>query len=167
MNVSALSSTRRGTSLLMLMLLLFRRRGYSVMPLAALAPRSSCRHRRLRGTAGCEFGGHGDLGREPLERQLALISGVSEMTSTSSQGSTSITVQFDLSRSIDAAAQDVQAAINAASGLLPKTLPEPADLRDGNPADLPDHVDRRESDVLPLSEVNVYPTRTSRSNCPA
>src|SRR4029077_1624430 len=71
----------------------------------------------------------------PLERQLALIPGVTDMTSSSSQGSTSITVQFDLSRNIDAAAQDVQAAINSASDLLPRTLPSPPSWEKQNPAD--------------------------------
>ncbi len=59
----------------------------------------------------------------PLERQFGRIAGVSEMTSTSSLGSTSITLQFDLSRNIEAAARDVQAAINAARGQLPTNLP--------------------------------------------
>src|SRR5271169_3067986 len=59
----------------------------------------------------------------PLERQFGRISGVTEMTSTSQLGSTSVTLQFDLSRNIDAAARDVQAAINAAAGQLPSTLP--------------------------------------------
>src|SRR3954463_815279 len=59
---------------------------------------------------------------QPLERQFSQIPGVSQMSSTSGLGSTSITVQFDLDRDIDAAAQDIQAAINAASGQLPKNL---------------------------------------------
>src|SRR5229473_1613114 len=60
---------------------------------------------------------------QPLERQLAQIPGVAQMTSTSSLGSTAITIQFDLNRSIDGAANDIQAAINAAGGQLPKSLP--------------------------------------------
>src|SRR6202522_2756862 len=59
---------------------------------------------------------------QPLEYQFAEISGVSQMTSTSVLGTTTITLQFDLSRNIDSAAQDVQSAITAASGQLPKTL---------------------------------------------
>ena len=62
---------------------------------------------------------------QPLERQFSLIEGVSQMTSVSSAGQTSITLQFDLSRNIDAASQDVQAAINAASGQLPTSLRRP------------------------------------------
>ncbi len=66
---------------------------------------------------------------QPLERQFAQISGVSQMTSTSSLGATAITLQFDLDRNIDAGANDVQAAINAASGQLPKNLPSPPTRR--------------------------------------
>lgn len=73
----------------------------------------------------------------PLERQFGRISGLSEMTSTSSQGSTSIVLQFDLSRNIDAAARDVQAAINAASSQLPADLPMKPMYRKANPADAP------------------------------
>ena len=61
----------------------------------------------------------------PLERQLALISGVTSISSTSSLGKTQIQVEFDLGRSIDGAAQDIQTAINAAGGQLPKNLPNP------------------------------------------
>ncbi len=73
----------------------------------------------------------------PLERQFGRIAGVTEMTSTSSLGSTSITMQFDLGRSIDAAARDVQAAINAARGQLPANLPNNPSYRKVNPADAP------------------------------
>ena len=74
---------------------------------------------------------------QPLETQFAQISGVSQMTSTSTLGSTAITVQFALDRDIDAASTDVQAAINAASGQLPKDLPSPPTYRKVNPADSP------------------------------
>jgi len=73
----------------------------------------------------------------PLERQFGRIAGVTEMTSTSSLGSTNITIQFDLSRNIDAAARDVQAAINAARGQLPANLPNNPWYRKVNPADAP------------------------------
>src|SRR5579862_672905 len=73
----------------------------------------------------------------PLERQFGHIAGVSEMTSTSYLGSTSITLQFDLSRNVDAAARDVQAAINAARGNLPANLPANPSYRKVNPADAP------------------------------
>ncbi len=73
----------------------------------------------------------------PLERQFGRIAGVTEMTSSSSLGSTSITLQFDLNRNIDAAARDVQAAINAARGQLPANLPNNPRYRKVNPADAP------------------------------
>jgi multidrug efflux pump len=73
----------------------------------------------------------------PLERQFGRIAGVSEMTSASQLGSTSITLQFDLSRNIDAAARDVQAAINAARGQLPAGLPNAPNYRKVNPSDAP------------------------------
>src|SRR6266853_4793064 len=73
----------------------------------------------------------------PLERQLGHIAGVSEMTSASYLGSTSITLQFDLNRNIDGAARDVQAAINAARANLPSNLPQNPTYRKVNPADAP------------------------------
>jgi multidrug efflux pump len=73
----------------------------------------------------------------PLERQFGRIASVTEMTSSSSLGSTSITMQFDLNRNIDAAARDVQAAINAARGYLPANLPMNPTYRKVNPADFP------------------------------
>jgi multidrug efflux pump len=73
----------------------------------------------------------------PLERQFGRIAGISEMTSSSALGSTNVTLQFDLDRDIDAAARDVQAAINAARGYLPSNLPNNPSYRKVNPADSP------------------------------
>src|ERR1700685_988632 len=73
----------------------------------------------------------------PLERQFGKIAGVTEMTSTSSLGSCQITLQFDLDRNIDAAARDVQAAINASAGQLPAGLPTKPTYRKTNPSDQP------------------------------
>jgi multidrug efflux pump len=73
----------------------------------------------------------------PLERQFGRIAAITEMTSSSSLGSTSITLQFDLDRDIDSAARDVQAAINAARGYLPTTLPNNPSYRKVNPSDSP------------------------------
>src|SRR5436853_1104656 len=73
----------------------------------------------------------------PLERQFGRIAGINQMTSTSQLGSTSITLQFDLNRNIDAAARDVQAAINAARSQLPANLPGNPTYRKVNPADAP------------------------------
>jgi multidrug efflux pump len=73
----------------------------------------------------------------PLERQFGRIAGITEMTSSSTLGSSNITLQFDLNRNIDAAARDVQAAINAARGQLPANLPNNPRYRKVNPADAP------------------------------
>ncbi len=93
---------------------------------------------------------------QPLERQFSLIAGLSQMTSTSALGSTQITLQFDLDRNIDAAALDVQSAINAAAGQLPANLPSPPTFRKTNPADLAIIVLAVQSDTLPLTRVNEY-----------
>src|SRR5271170_1786160 len=73
----------------------------------------------------------------PLERQFGHIAAVTEMSSSSALGSTGVTLQFDLDRDIDAAARDVQAAINAARGSLPSDLPSNPSYRKVNPADSP------------------------------
>ena len=91
---------------------------------------------------------------QPLERQIAQIPGVSQMTSTSSLGATAITVQFDLNRNIDAAANDIQAAINAAAGQLPKDLPSPPTYRKVNPSDTPILILSVQSDVAPIIDVD-------------
>ena len=91
---------------------------------------------------------------QPLERQFAQIPGVAQLTSTSSLGSTAVTIQFDLNRNIDGAANDVQAAINAAGGQLPKNLPTPPTYRKVNPADAPIMILSATSDTMPLIEVN-------------
>ena len=92
----------------------------------------------------------------PLERQLALISGVTSITSGSSLGNTAIQVEFDLSRSMDGAAQDVQTAINAAGGELPKNLPNPPTYEKVNPADALLMSIAITSDDMPISKVDDY-----------
>ena len=89
----------------------------------------------------------------PLERQFGRIAGVTDMTSTSALGSTSIVLQFDLSRNIDAAARDVQAAINAARGQLPTNLPNNPNYRKVNPADAPILILALTSDTLDTSRM--------------
>ncbi|HEY6484043.1 MAG TPA: efflux RND transporter permease subunit [Steroidobacteraceae bacterium] len=93
---------------------------------------------------------------QPLEYQFAAIPGVSQLTSTSVLGSTSITIQFDLGRNIDAAAQDIQSSIDAAGGQLPKNLPSPPSYRKVNPADHSILILSVHSDVLPLTEVDDF-----------
>jgi len=91
---------------------------------------------------------------QPLETQFALMPGVAQMTSTSTLGSTAITIQFNLDRDIDAASSDVQAAINAAGGQLPKNLPSPPTYRKVNPSDSPILLLAATSETLPLTEVD-------------
>ena len=87
----------------------------------------------------------------PLERQFGRIAAVTEMTSSSSIGQTNITLQFDLNRNIDAAARDVEAAINAARGYLPADLPSNPTYRKVNPSDAPILIIALTSDSLPPS----------------
>ncbi|CAA7628013.1 multidrug efflux system, subunit C [Candidatus Terasakiella magnetica] len=89
----------------------------------------------------------------PLERRLGEIPGVAELTSTSTQGATSITVQFDLDRDINGAAHDVQAAINSAAAELALDLPQPPTYRKVNPAESPILILAVTSDTLPPSKV--------------
>jgi multidrug efflux pump len=90
----------------------------------------------------------------PLERQFGQIPSLAQMTSVSSFGSSQVTLQFMLDRNIDAAEQDVQAAINAASNLLPRTLPTPPTYSKSNPADAPVLTLSVSSTELPLRQVN-------------
>ncbi len=90
----------------------------------------------------------------PLERQFATIAGISQMTSTSQLGQTSITIQFDLSRSLDGAAVDVQSAIAAASGQLPPNLPNPPTFRKVNPSDQPILYLAMSSTTMPIYDVD-------------
>jgi multidrug efflux pump len=89
----------------------------------------------------------------PLERQFGRISGITEMTSSSSLGSTNVTLQFDLSRDINGAARDVQAAINAARSYLPANLPSNPSYRKVNPADAPIMIIALQSDVYTPGEL--------------
>jgi len=92
----------------------------------------------------------------PLERQFSTIAGLDSMTSQNAQGVTSITLQFNLSRNLDAAAQDVQAAITAAARQLPPNLPTPPSYQKVNPADQPILYLALTSPTLPLSELDEY-----------
>src|SRR6202049_2501805 len=89
----------------------------------------------------------------PLERQFGRIAGLTEMTSTSSLGTTNLVLQFDLNRSIDAAARDVQAAINAARSQLPANLPSNPSYRKANPADAPGLILPVTSDTMTVPQM--------------
>ncbi|MDB5403794.1 MAG: hypothetical protein QOD93_3873 [Acetobacteraceae bacterium] len=92
----------------------------------------------------------------PLERMLSYVSGVTQMTSSSSLGMTNIVLQFDLGRNIDGAAQDVQTQINAAAGLLPKDMPNPPTYWKVNPANASIISLALTSPTLPLTELDRY-----------
>ncbi|CAG9179270.1 efflux RND transporter permease subunit [Cupriavidus pampae] len=145
-----------GTSLLALALLLV---GVAAWPLLPIAPLPQVDFPTIQVSASLPGANPETMASnvaQPLERQFSLIAGLSQMTSQSAQGSTQITLQFDLNRSIDAAAVDVQAAINAAGGQLPTNLPSPPSFRKINPADSPILVMAVQSDALPLIAVNDY-----------
>src|SRR5436309_11385992 len=92
----------------------------------------------------------------PLEREFSTIAGIDSMSSTNSQGGTMITVQFTLERNIDAAAQDIQAAIAKAGGQLPPTMPRPPSYQKVNPAEQPVLYLALTSSTLPLYAVDEY-----------
>src|SRR5512143_915367 len=92
----------------------------------------------------------------PLERQFSTIAGVTAMTSSSSLGVAQITLQFDLDRDLDAAAQDVQAAIARTASRLPRDMPYPPSYRKVNPADMPILMFALTTPTLPLYSLNEY-----------
>ncbi len=92
----------------------------------------------------------------PLERQFSLIPGITQMTSTSSLGTTSITLQFQLSQTVEYDFEQVQAAINAASAQLPSNLPAQPTIRQANPADAPIMILSMTSDTVPVDQVDNY-----------
>jgi len=145
-----------GTTLLALAILLV---GAAVFPLLPVAPLPQVDFPTIQVSASLPGASPETMASnvaQPLERQFSLIAGLSQMTSTSGLGNTQITLQFDLDRSIDAAALDVQAAINASTGQLPANLPSPPTFRKVNPADAPILILSVQSKTLPLTEVNDY-----------
>src|ERR1700754_671308 len=125
------------TSLLMAGLILMGLLGYSMLPISALPAVDFPTIQVTAQYPGASPDVMTSSVTTPLERQFGQISGLALMTSASSFGNTAITLQFTLDRDIDAAAQDVQAAINAAGGVLPKTMPNPPTDSEVNPPDPP------------------------------
>ena len=141
------------TTLLSMALLLAGSVAYSLLPVASLPevdlPTISV-------NAGLPGGSPETMASNvaaPLEKQFGRIAGVTQMTSSSSLGTTAVTLQFDISRNIDAAARDVQAAINAARSQLPAYLPQNPSYRKTNPADAPILILRLTSPVVPLPQM--------------
>jgi len=141
------------TSLLMAGVLLMGALGYTLLPISSLPPVDFPTIQVTAQYPGASPEVMTSSVTTPLERQFGQISGLAQMTSISSFGNASITLQFVLDRDIDAAAQDVQAAMNAANGVLPK-MPNPPTYSKVNPADTPILTLQISSDSLPLEKVN-------------
>jgi hydrophobe/amphiphile efflux-1 (HAE1) family protein len=141
------------TSLLMAGVLLMGALGYSLLPISSLPPVDFPTIQVTAQFPGASPDVMASSVTTPLERQFGQISGLALMTSISSFANSTITLQFVLDRDIDAAAQDVQAAINAANGVLPR-MPNPPVYNKVNPADTPILTLQITSDTLPLEKVN-------------
>jgi multidrug efflux pump len=142
------------TALLMVGVVLMGLLGYYLLPISALPPVDFPTIQVVAQYPGASPDVMASSVTTPLERQFGQISGLGAMTSVSSFGNVTITLQFDLERDIDAAAQDVQAAINAARGVLPAGMPNPPTYNKVNPADTPILTLELTSDSLPLEKVN-------------
>src|SRR5881396_1842692 len=142
------------TSLLMAGVVLLGLLGYFLLPISALPPVDFPTIQVTAQYPGASPDVMASSVTTPLERQFGQISGLAMMTSVSSLGYASITLQFNLDRDIDAAGQDVQAAINAANGVLPKAMPNPPTYSKVNPADTPILTLEISSESLPLEKVN-------------
>ncbi|MGC1466134.1 MAG: multidrug efflux RND transporter permease subunit [Pseudolabrys sp.] len=145
-----------GTSLLMAGILIFGVASYQLLPVAALPTVDFPTIQVSASLPGASPDTMASSVATPLEQQFSAIPGLSQMTSTSGLGTTSITLQFDLNRNIDGAAGDVQTAINAASGLLPKDLPSPPTYKKTNPAERSILIYAVSSDALPIYRVDDY-----------
>ena len=157
MNVSAPFIVRPiATTLLMIGVTLLGLVAYFILPIAGVPQVDVPTIRVSASLPGANAETMATSVAAPLETQLALISGVTSISSTSSLGHTQIQVEFDLGRSIEGAAQDVQTAISAAGGLLPKNLPNPPTYEKINPADFLLMSIAATSDDLPISKVDEY-----------
>src|SRR5262245_59612575 len=144
------------TTLIVLTILIFGIMGYSQLPVSDLPTVDFPTIQVDASLPGASPETMATSVATPLEKQFSTISGITSISSTNTQGSTNITLQFDLDRPIDAAAQDVQSMIARASRSLPAGMPTPPSLRKSNPADSPILFLTLSSDTLPLSQVNRY-----------
>ena len=144
------------TTLLVLSILIFGVMGYRLLPVSDLPTVDFPTIQVNANLPGASPETMAASVATPLEKQFSTIAGVSSISSSNSQGSTSITLQFDLSRSIDAAAQDVQSMISRAQRSLPPGLPTPPSLQKVNPADSPVLYLTLSSSTLPLSQLDRY-----------
>ena len=141
------------TTLLSLALLLAGSVAYSVLPVASLPDVDFPVIGASASLPGASPETMASAVATPLERQFGRIAGVNQMTSSSSLGSASVTLQFDIDRDINAAARDVQASINAARSQLPAYLPQNPSYRKANPADAPILILTLTSDVVPKAQI--------------
>jgi len=146
------------TSLLMLGVLVFGIGAYNLLPVAAVPNVDFPTITVTAQYPGANPNTMASSVATPLETQFTSIPSLAQMTSWSGVGITSITLQFDLSRSIDAAASDVQQAINAAAGVLPVGMPTPPTYRKVNPADFPILIYAIHSDAVPRYKIDDYAT---------
>src|ERR1700681_2917843 len=154
MNISAPFIKRPvGTSLLAAALLLSGALAFNFLPVAPLPQVEFPVISVSAGLPGADPQTMASAVATPLERQFGRISGVNQMTSSSQLGSTSITLQFDLNRDINAAARDVQASINAARSQLPANLPSNPSYRKANPADAPVLILALTSDTMTVPQM--------------
>jgi hydrophobic/amphiphilic exporter-1 (mainly G- bacteria), HAE1 family len=144
------------TSLLMIALVIFGAFGYSQLPVSELPNVDFPTISVTTTLPGADPETMAASVATPLEKQFSTIAGIDSMTSTSSQGTTRVTLQFTLDRNIDAAAQDVQSAISASLRSLPADLPNPPTMRKVNPADSPILFLALSSPTLPLQMVDEY-----------
>src|ERR1043166_5446143 len=144
------------TTLIMVGIVLFGMIGYAALPVSDLPTVDYPTINVNAGLPGANPETMAASVATPLERQFSGIAGIDSINSSNSQGSTSITLQFNLSRNIDAAAQDVQTAISAALPQLPPGMPTPPSLRKSNPSDSPILFFALNSDVLSLPEIDEY-----------
>jgi HAE1 family hydrophobic/amphiphilic exporter-1 len=144
------------TTLVMAALVIFGGYGYSSLPVSDLPNIDFPTISVMASLPGADPDTMASSVASPLENQFSAIAGIDQMTSSSTQGFTSIQLQFSLDRSIDGAAQDVQSAISAATRNLPKALPQPPTFRKQNPADIPIMFLAISSPTLKPSEVDEY-----------
>jgi hydrophobe/amphiphile efflux-1 (HAE1) family protein len=144
------------TSLLMLGVLVFGIGAYELLPISALPNVDFPTITVTANYPGASPSTMASAIATPLEQQFTAIPSLAQMTSLSGTGTTTITLQFELSRNIDGAAQDVLTAIQAASGLLPKDLPNPPTYKKVNPADFPVLIYAIYSDAVPVYRLDDY-----------
>src|SRR5438128_11521695 len=144
------------TALVMLGILMFGIMGYRLLPVSDLPNVDFPTILVSASLPGANPDTMASAVATPLEKQFSTIAGLDSMTSVSSLGSTQITLQFNLSRSLDAAAQDVQSMIAKAQRDLPQDMPSPPSYQKVNPADQPVLYMALASPTLPLSQVDEY-----------